>query len=56
MKGKIQKKYKRRIRLVLKLELNTKNKIIVINTLAVSVIIINCKLDEIQDLDRMTIK
>ena len=56
MKGKIQKKYKRRIKLVLKSELNTKNKITAINTLAVPVIIINWKLDEIQDLDRMTMK
>ena len=56
MKGKIQKEYKRRIRLVLKSEQKT-----VINTLAVPVIvysygIITWKLDGIQDLDRMTMK
>ena len=61
MKGKIQKEYKRRVKLVLKSELNARNKIVAINTLAVPVIvysygIINWKLDEIQDLDRMTRK
>ena len=52
MKGKIQKEYKRRVKLVLKSELNATNKITAINTLAVLVIvysygIINWKLDEI---------
>ena len=61
MKGKIQKEYKRRVKLVLKSELNARNKIAAINTLAVPVIvysygIINWKLDEIQNLDRMTRK
>ena len=61
MKGKIWKEYKRRVKLVLKSELNSRNKIAAINTLAVPVIvysygIINWKLDEIQDLDRMTRK
>ena len=61
MKGKIQKEYKRRVKLVLKSELNARNKITAINTLAVPVIlysygIIDWKLDEIQDLDRMTRK
>ena len=61
MKGKIWKEYKRRVKLVLKSELNVRNKIVAINTLAVPVIIysygiINWKLDEIQDLDRMTRK
>ena len=61
MKGKIQKEYKRRIKLVFKSELNARNKITVINTLALPVIlysygIIDWKLDEIQDLDRMTRK
>ena len=61
MKGKIRKEYKRRVKLVLKSELNARNKIAAINTLAVPVIvysygIINWKLDEIQDLDRMTRK
>ena len=57
----IRNEYKRRIKLVLKSELNARNKIAAINTLAVSVIlynygIIDWKLDEIQDLDRMTRK
>ena len=61
MMGKIQKEYKRRVKLVLKSELNARNKIAAINSLAVPVIvysygIINWKLDEIQDLDRMTRK
>ena len=61
MKVKIRKEYKRRIKLVLKSELNARNKIAVINTLAVPVIlynygVIDWKLDEIQDLDRMTRK
>ena len=61
MKVKIWKEYKRRIRLVLRSELNARNKIAAINALAVSVIpysygVIDWKLDEIQDLDRMTRK
>ena len=61
MKVKIKKEYKRRIKLVLKSELNARNKIAAINTLAVQVIlysygVIDWKLDEIQDLDRMTRK
>ena len=59
MKVKIRKGYKRRIKLVLKSELNARNKIAVINTPAVPVIlysygVIDWKLDEIQALDRMT--
>ena len=59
MKAKIQKEYKRRISLVLKSELNARNKIAAINKLAVPVVSysygeINWKLDEIQDLDRIT--
>ena len=38
MKAKIQKEYKRRIRLVFKSELNARNKIAAINTLAVPVV------------------
>ena len=58
MKVKIRKEYKRRIKLVLKSELNARNKIAAINTLAVPVIlysygVIDWKLDEIQDVDRM---
>ena len=61
MKVKIRKKYKRRINLVLKSELNVRNKIAAINTLAVPVIlysygVIDWKLDEIYNLDRMTRK
>ena len=61
MKGKIWKEYKRRVKLVLKSELNARNKIAAINTLTVPVIvysygIINWKLEEIQDLDRITRK
>ena len=61
MKVTIRKEYKRRIKLVLKSELNARNKIAAINTLAVPVIlysygIIDWKLDEIKDLDRMTRK
>ena len=61
MKFKIRKDYKRRIKLVLKSEWNARNKITAINTLAVLVIlysygVIDWKLDEIQDLDRMTRK
>ena len=39
MNAKIQKEYKRRIRLVLKSELNVTNKIAAINTLAIPVVI-----------------
>ena len=39
MKGKIQKEYKRRVKLVLKSELNARNQITAINTLAVPVIL-----------------
>ena len=61
MKVKIRKEYKRRIKLVLKTELSARNKIAAINTLAVPVIlysyeVIDWKLFEIQDLDRMTKK
>ena len=61
MKVKIRKDYKRRIKLVHKSELNARNKIAAINTLAVPIIlysygVIDWKLDKIQDLDRMTRK
>ena len=61
MKVRIRKEYKRRIKLVLKSELNARNKIAAIYTLAVLVIlysygVIDWKLDEIQNLDRMTRK
>ena len=58
MKVNMRKEYKRRIKLGLKSELNARNKIAAINTLAVPVIlysygVIDWKLVEIQDLDRM---
>ena len=61
MKVNIRKEYKRRIKLVHKSELNARNRIAAINTLAVPVIlysygVIDWKLDKIQDLDRMTRK
>ena len=61
MKVKMRKEYKRRIKLELKSELNARNKIAAINTLAGPVIlysygVIDWKLDEIQDFDRMTRK
>ena len=61
MKFKITKDYKRRIKLVPKSEMNARNKIAAINTLAVPVIlyiygVIDWRLDAIQDLDRMTRK
>ena len=57
MKEKIRKEYYRRIRMVLKIELNAMNKIEGINTLAIPVvsysfIIINWTLDDIRKLDR----
>ena len=61
MKEKIRKEYYRRIRLVLKSELNATNKIDAINTLAVPVVtysynIINWKMEELKCLDRKTRK
>ena len=61
LKVKIMKEYKRRIKLVLKSELNARSKIAATNTLAAPVIlysygVIDWKVDEIQDLDRMTRK
>ena len=61
MKNKIRKEYKRRIRLVMKSELNARNKISALNTLAVPVVtytfgVIDWKLDEIKALDVMTRK
>ena len=61
MKVKIKKEYKQGIKLVLNSELNARNRIAAINTLAVPVVlysygIIDWKLNEIQDLDKMTRK
>ena len=61
MKEKIRKEYYRRIRLVLKTELNSKNRIEAINTLAVSVVqysfnIINGNLADLNRLNTKTRK
>ena len=61
MKDKIRKEHKRRLKLVLKSELNARNKMYAINTLAVPVVLysygfINWKVEEVKDLDRMTRK
>ena len=61
MKVKIQKEYYRRVRMVLKSELNAANKLEAINTLAVPVVtysfnIINWKLQELAKLDIKTRK
>ena len=61
MKVKVKKEYKQQIKLVLNSELNARNRIAAINTLAVPVVlysygIIDWKLNEIQDLDKMTRK
>ena len=61
MKVKVRKEYKRSVKLVFNSELNARNKIAAINTLTVPVIfysyrVIDWKLNEIQDLDRMTRK
>ena len=57
MKVKIKKEYKQQIKLVLNSELNARNRIAAINTLAVPVVlysygIIDWKLNEIQILTR----
>ena len=61
MKEKIRKEYYRRIRLVLKSELNAANRIDALNTLAVPVVtysfnIINWKMEELKKVDRKTRK
>ena len=60
MKVKIKKEYKQWSKLVLNSELNARNRIATINTLAVPVVLysygIDWKLNEIQDLDQMTRK
>ena len=61
MKEKIQKEYFRRIRMVLKSELNAINKIEAINTIAIPVVtysfnIINWTAEDIKNLDRKTRK
>ena len=61
MKEKIRKEYYRRVRLVLKTELNSKNRIEAINALAIPVVqysfnIINWTITDLQRLDRKTRK
>ena len=61
MKVKIKKEYKWQIKQVLNSELNARNRIAAINTLAVPVVlysygIIDWKLNEMQDLEKMTRK
>ena len=59
--GKSKKVYKRRVKLVFKSKLNARSQITAINTLALLIFlyshgIIDLKLDEIQDLNRITRK
>jgi hypothetical protein len=61
MKERLKKKFTRRLRMILKSELNAKNKITAIGALAVTVLrysfgIINCRLQEIKKKDRKTRK
>jgi hypothetical protein len=61
MKDRLKQEYNRRLRMVLKSELNARNKITAIGALAVTVLrysfgIINWKLEEIKQIDRKTRK
>ena len=61
MKEKVRKEYYRRVRLVLRTELNSRNRIIAINSLAVPVVqysynILNWKMSEIKRMDTKTRK
>jgi hypothetical protein len=61
MKERLKKEYTRRLRMILKSELNAKNKTTAIGALAVSVLrysfgIINWRLEEIKKIDRETRK
>ena len=61
MKEKIRKEYYRRVRLIMKTELNAKNRIQAINTLAVPVVsysynVINWNVPDLQRMDRKTRK
>ncbi|XP_042889217.1 uncharacterized protein LOC122264411 [Penaeus japonicus] len=61
MKEKVRKEYYRRVKLVLKTELNSKNRVEAVNTLAVLVVqysynIINWNLPDLQRMDRKTRK
>jgi hypothetical protein len=61
MKERLKQEYNRRVRMVLKSELNTRNKITAIGALAVPILrysfgIINWRLEEIKQIDRKTRK
>jgi hypothetical protein len=61
MKEKLKKEYTKRLKMMLKSELNAKNKITAIGALAVPVLrysfaIINWRLEKIQNIDRKTRK
>jgi hypothetical protein len=60
-KGKLKKEYTRRLRMILKSKLNTKNRITAIEALAIPILrysfcIINWRLKEIRKVDRKTRK
>jgi hypothetical protein len=59
MRERLKKEYTRRLRMIVKSELNAKNKVTAIGTLAVPVLtynfgIINWRLEEIRNIDRKT--
>jgi hypothetical protein len=61
VKERLKQEYRRRLRMILKSELNARNKITVIGALAVPVLrysfgIINCRIEEIKQIDRKTRK
>jgi hypothetical protein len=61
MKERLKKEYIRRVRMILKSELNARNKITAIGALTVPVLrysfgIINCRIEEIKQTDRKTRK
>jgi hypothetical protein len=61
MKERLKQEYRRRLRMILKSELNTRNKITAIGALAVPVLkysfaIINWRIEEIRQIDRKTRK
>jgi hypothetical protein len=61
MKERLKQEYRRRLRMILKSELNATNKITAIGALAVPVLtysfgVINWRIEEIKQIDRKTIK
>jgi hypothetical protein len=59
MKERLKQKYRRRLRMILKSELNARNKITAVGALAVPVLrygfgIINWRIEEITQIDRKT--